>query len=428
MSILSTDDYPMRAALWMVFAALALSACHRQPPSAAPPAMVLASTVHSHSGVSGGEGIRYPIEAAARYSNAMSFRVAGKLIERDVRLGDSVRKGQVIARLDAADAQKQAASARAALDAAEHRLVFTKQQIDRDQAQFAQNLVAANQLEQTQDAYAAALAGREEAAAQLVLARNTLQYNSLVADHDGLITSENADTGQVVSSGQAVYGLAWTGDTDVILDAAAGDLGRIAVGQAASVTLSALPGRRFDARVREVAPAADPQSRTFRVKLTLTEPGAAVRFGMTGDAILTRTPTASGATAGIATASNSTAGDVPPDAPIFKVPATAIFHQGKDPAVWIIRPGDSTLELRPVTVGSYSERGTLITRGLKDGDNVVLAGVHTVYAGQRVKQTRPLFDGEGEGDVAEQAATINDPTVNGARVDARNSARGAAAR
>jgi len=334
----------------------------------------------------------------------------------------------VIARLDAADAQKQAASALAALDAAEHRLVFTKQQLDRDQAQFAQNLVAANQLEQTQDAYAAALAGREETAAQLVLARNTLQYNSLVADHDGLITSENADTGQVVSAGQAVYGLAWTGDTDVILDAAAGDLGRIAIGQTASVTLSALPGRRFDARVREVAPAADPQSRTFRVKLTLTEPGAAVRFGMTGDAILTRAPTASSATVGIATASNSTAGDVPPDAPIFKVPATAIFHQGKDPAVWVIRPGDSTLELRPVTVGSYSERGTLITRGLKDGDNVVLAGVHTVYAGQRVKQTRPLFDGEGEGDVAEQAAAINDPPVNGARVDAGNSAGGAAAR
>jgi RND family efflux transporter MFP subunit len=405
--------------------------------------MVLASTVHSHSRVSGGEGIRYPIEAAARYSNAMSFRVAGKLIERDVRLGDSVRKGQVIARLDAADAQKQAASALAALDAAEHRLVFTKQQLDRDQAQFAQNLVAANQLEQTQDAYAAALAGREEAAAQLVLARNTLQYNSLVADHDGLITSENADTGQVVAAGQVVYGLAWTGDTDVILDAAASDLGRIAIGQAASVTLSALPGRRFDARVREVAPAADPQSRTFRVKLTLTEPGAAVRFGMTGDAILTRAPTASSATAssaiagsataGTTTASSAARGDVPPDAPIFKVPATAIFHQGKDPAVWVIRPGDSTLELRPVTVGSYSERGTLITRGLKDGDNVVLAGVHTVYAGQRVKQTRPLFDGEGEGDVAEQAAaingpTVNGPTVNGATVDAGNSTRGAAAR
>jgi len=395
MSNLSTSDYFLRRAVpGALFAVLALGACHRQPPSAAAPAMVLASIVHPHSGISAGENVRYPVEAAARYSNAMSFRVAGKLIERDVRLGDSVRKGQVIARLDAADAQKQAASAQATLDAAEHRLAFAKQQLDRDQAQFAQNLVAANQLEQTQDAYAAALAGREEAAAQLVLARNTLQYNSLAADHDGLITSENADTGQVVSAGQAVYGLAWTGDTDVILDAAAGDLDRIAVGQAASVTLSALPGRRFDARVREVAPAADPQSRTFRVKLTLTEPGAAVRFGMTGDAILTRAPTAG----------NTTAGNTPADAPFFKVPATAIFHQGKDPAVWVIRPSDSTLELRPVTVGSYSERGTLVTRGLKDGDNVVLAGVHTVYAGQRVKQARPLFDGEGEGDVAEQAA------------------------
>jgi len=298
----------------------------------------------------------------------------------------------VIARLDAADAQKQAASAQAALDAAEHRLAFAKQQLDRDQAQFAQNLVAANQLEQTQDAYAAALAGREESAAQLVLARNTLQYNTLVADHDGLITSENADTGQVVSAGQAVYGLAWTGDTDVILDAAAGDLYRIAIGQAASVTFAALPGRRFDARVRELAPAADPQSRTFRVKLTLTEPGAAVRFGMTGDAMLRQV---------------AAAGSAPADAPIFKVPATAIFHRGRDPAVWVIRPGDSTLELRSVTVGSYSERGTIVTGGLRDGDTVVLAGVHTVYAGEHVRQARPLFDGETEGDVAEQAAAGN---------------------
>jgi len=371
---------------------LALGACHRQAPPAAPPAQVLASPVHSYPSTGAGESIRYPVEAAARYSNAMSFRVSGKLIERNVRLGDSVHRGQVVARLDAVDAQKQAASARAALDAAEHRLVFAKQQLDRDQAQFAQNLIAANQLEQSQDAYAAALAGHEQSAAQLVLARNTLQYNTLVADHDGLITSENADTGQVVSAGQAVYGLAWTGDTDVILDAAAGDLGRIGVGQTASVTFPALPGRRFEAHVREVGPAADPQSRTYRVKLTLAEPGVAVRFGMTGDATLSRA---------------ATAGNATDAAPVFKVPATAIFHHGKDPAVWVIRPTDSTLELRPVTVGSYSERGTTVTGGLRDGDNVVLAGVHTVYVGQHVKQARPLFDGEAEGDAAEHADALN---------------------
>ncbi len=137
-----------------LLALLALGACHRQAPSDAAPAIVLASPVHAHAGAAGaGDSIRYPVEAAARYSNVMSFRVAGKLIERNVRLGDSVHKGQVIARLDAVDAEKQAASAHAALDAAEHRLAFAKQQLDRDEAQFAQNLIAANQLEQTQDAY-----------------------------------------------------------------------------------------------------------------------------------------------------------------------------------------------------------------------------------------------------------------------------------
>jgi membrane fusion protein, multidrug efflux system len=371
MSSLSTGEV-----FGIALAALALSACQQHAPAAAAPAAVVALPVHADSGDSAADGMRYPVEAAARYSTVLSFRVAGKLIERRVRLGDAVRQGQVIGRLDPVDAEKGAVSAQAVLDAAEHRLMFAKQTLDRDQAQFAQNLIAANQLEQTQDAYATALAGREQAAAQLVVARNTLQYNSLAADHDGLIISENADTGQVVSAGQAVYGLAWTGDTDVVLDAAAADLGRIAIGQSAQVTLSALPGRRFEARVREVAPAADPQSRTYRVKLTLTAPGAAVRFGMTGDATL------SPAAAAVAV-------------PLFRVPATAIFHHGRDPAVWVIR-SDSTLELRTVTVDRYTERSAAVSNGLKDGDQVVLAGVHTVYAGELVRPVKPLFDGEGD--------------------------------
>jgi multidrug efflux system membrane fusion protein len=372
MSSLSTGE-----AIAVALAALALGACGQHAPVAAAPALVVALPVHADAEGSAA-GMRYPVEAAARYSTVMSFRVAGKLIERRVRLGDAVHQGEVIARLDPVDSQKQAASAQAVLDAAEHRLTFAKQTLDRDQAQFAQNLIAANQLEQTQDAYAAALAGREQAAAQFVVARNTLQYNSLMADHDGLITSENADTGQVVSAGQAVYGLAWAGDTDVNLDAAAADVGRIAVGQTAKVTFPALPGRRFGARVREVAPAADPQSRTYRVKLTLAAPAAAVRFGMTGDAMLS--PTAAAAAS-----------------PQFQVPATAIFHHGKDPAVWVIRTRDSTLELRAVTVDRYTERAAVIAGGLKHGEQVVLAGVHTVYAGELVKPVKPLFDGEGEG-------------------------------
>jgi multidrug efflux system membrane fusion protein len=374
----------LRAASLGVVVLVALTAvgCGRNKVAVVPPAIVVALPVRSEAGTGGGaEAIRYPVEVAARYSNPMSFRVPGKVIERKVRIGDPVKKGEVVARLEPTDAQKQAASAKAALDAAEHRLVYAKQQLDRDTAQGEQNLIASNQLEQTQDAFSAAQAGREQAAAQWVVARNNLEYNSLVADHDGVITSENADTGQVVSAGQAVYGLAWSGDTDVTLDAAASDLGRIAVGQAATVTFPALPGRNFDARVREITPAADPQSRTYRVKLTLAQPGQVVRLGMTGDAVLAPVTVTSGSA-------------VAPAA-TYTLPATAIFHQGSSPAVWVIG-ANSTLELRAVTVHSYSDHATVITGGLKEGETVVLAGVHTVYAGERVTPVRPLFDGDGD--------------------------------
>jgi multidrug efflux system membrane fusion protein len=413
---------PLRIAVGALAAVafFSLSACSGGKNAVAPPALVVALPVHPDTGAgAGGGAIRYPVEVAARYSNPMSFRVPGKLIERNVRIGDTVKKGEIVAQLDPIDAQRQAASAKATLDAAEHRLLFAKQQLDRDSAQSEQNLIAANQLEQTQDSYSAAQAGREQAAAQWVVARNNLEYNTLIADHDGVITSENADTGQVVSAGQAVYGLAWSGDIDVTLDAAASDLGRIAVEQAASVTFPALPGRRFDARVREITPAADPQSRTYRVKLTLTQPGQVVRLGMTGDATLSPVAVAvAGAGAGASTSARGGAGAGPvggtgggagsvagvgPTAGgggatevSFTLPTTAIFHQGSAPAVWVIAPGTSTLELRPVTVRSYSDHSTTISGGLKDGETVVLAGVHTVYAGERVSPVRPLFDGEGD--------------------------------
>jgi RND family efflux transporter MFP subunit len=364
-------------------AAFGMTACQGGKKVAAPPALVVALPVRPDVGNGGGLSIRYPVEVAPRYSNPMSFRVPGKLIDRRVRIGDSVKKGEVVAHLDPVDAQKQLASAQAALDAAEHRLVFAQQQLDRDTAQAAQNLISTNQLEQTQDAFSAAQSGREQAAAQLVVARNNLEYNSLVAVHDGIITSENADTGQVVAAGQAVYGLAWSGDTDVTLDAAASDLSRIAVGQAASVTFPALPGRTFQARVREITPAADPQSRTYRVRLTLNQPGELVRLGMTGDATLT-----------LGVASVSAPGST--GAPTFTVPATAIFHKGNSPAVWVVNPNTSTLELRAVSVRSYSDHSTVVTGGLQVGETIVLAGVHTVYAGQRVTPVRPLFDDEGD--------------------------------
>ena len=351
-----------------------LSACHEQKPPP-PAAVVVALPVRSDTAAALST-LRFPTEAAPRYSNPMSFRVAGKVIERRVRIGDMVKKGDVVARLDPADAEKELVSAQAASAAAEHRLLFAKQQLDRDASQAGQNLISSKELEQTQDAYVSALSAREQAAAQLVVARDTLGYHTLVADHDGLIASEDADTGQVVAAGQTVYGLAWSGDVDVVVDVGAADVSRVSVGQTAQITFIALPNRSFAARVREVSSIADQQSRTYRAKLTLVEPGSAVRLGMTGEAILS-------------SAGNSAQ-------PAVRLPSTAIFHEGAVPAIFVVNAADSTLELRPVTVLGHGANTAVVAGNLKDGDVVVQAGVHNVHAGEHVTVVRPLFDAEGD--------------------------------
>ncbi len=367
------------AALW------SLGGCTRHPPTASAPAVVVASPVHA---VAAEEyGLRFPAEIAARYSNTMSFRVSGKLIDRRVRLGDLVKQGQMLARLDPADAEQQVASAQAALDAAAHRLAFAQQQLERDLAQSNQNLISAAQFEQTQDAYNAAQSARDQAAAQLAIARNTLRYDTLYAEHDGLITSENADTGEVVAAGQAVYGLAWSGDTDITLDVAEDRVGDIRIDQRATVSFPSLPSRRMEARVREIAPAADPLSRTFRVRLSLTAPERDLRLGMTGEAVLAAPddgPTTTGGSGAVVRADGAAAD-------VFVLPATAIFHEGSEPAVWVVRPSDSRLELRAVAIRRYDAETATISSGLQDGDSVVLAGVHTVFAGELVRPVAPLF-------------------------------------
>jgi RND family efflux transporter MFP subunit len=360
------------ALLICLASALALCGCHAPQGSGPAAAMVVALPVHPAAG-DGLVPMSYPTEAAARYSTPMSFRVDGKIVERYVHLGEAVRKGQRVAALEASDARAKAEADHAALQAAIHRLEFAKQTLDRDTAQFAQHLIAQSALELSQDNYAAALAARAEAAQQYAVSRDNLDYQWLTADHDGVIVGERADTGQVVSRGQVVFELAWAGDVDAILDASANDVGRITAGQAASVSFTALPGRHFDATVREISAAADPQSRTYRVKLTLAKATPEVRLGMTGEAMFAAPPVAGAA------------------GPVFRIPSTAIFHQGNEPAVWVIRPADSKLELRPVAVHSYLDGAAVVSGRIADGDELVLAGVHTVYAGERVTPVKPLY-------------------------------------
>jgi RND family efflux transporter MFP subunit len=349
---------------------VALAACGKKeaPPVVLRPVVAVAAQADTRASQSS-----LPGTIESRYATPLSFRVGGKIIERRVRLGDRVKAGEIVARLDPADNTKNAASAAAQLSAAQHQLTYAEQQVTRDRAQAQENLISRAQLEQTENAYAAALAQRNQAQAQAALSQDQLKYTTLIADKAGVITAEQADTGQNVSAGQAVYNLAWSGEIDVVSDVPETALASLAVGQNATVSIGALAGKKFAARVREVSPAADAQSRTYRVRLTLEAPTPEVRLGMTADVAFAQS-----------TASSSGA-----PAQSFTLPSTALFHAGKLPAVWVVK-ADNALELRRVEVSRYGERTVTVSQGISAGDRVVWQGVHTVSAGEKVRVVPPL--------------------------------------
>ncbi|AJP59720.2 efflux transporter periplasmic adaptor subunit [Pandoraea vervacti] len=380
-------------------AAAALAACSRKAPPEPPPRPVVAvaAKLAEQTPIAS-----LPGQIEARYTTPLSFRVAGKIVDRSVRLGDTVKAGQVVARLDPADLSKNAASARAQLDAAQHQLEYATQTVTRDRAQARENLIAPAQLEQSENAYASALAQRNQASQQAALAGDQLSYGNLKADRDGVITAEQADTGQNVGAGQPVYQLAWTGDVDVIADVPEVALGAFRIGQTATVSLPALPGKTWQARVREIAPAADPLSRTYRAKLSLLSPGPEVKLGMTANVAFAQplpvvaappaasAPTAASGTPAASGAPTTNASAQPQQAqqPIT-LPSTALFHDGNQPAVWVVK-ADDTLVLRRVAIVRYGERTVTVAGGIQPGERIVWQGVHTVTAGEKVRVIAPL--------------------------------------
>lgn len=386
----TADNAPRRRLVLAVaittIGAAALAACSRKAPPEPPPRPVVAvaAKLTEQTPIAS-----LPAQIEARYTTPLSFRVAGKIVDRSVRLGDAVKAGQVVARLDPADLSKNAASARAQLDAAQHQLDYATQTVNRDRAQARENLIAPAQLEQSENAYASALAQRNQATQQAALAGDQLSYGNLKADRDGVITAEQADTGQNVSAGQPVYQLAWTGDVDVIADVPEVALGAFRIGQTATVSLPAIPGKTWQARVREISPAADPMSRTYRAKLSLLSPGNEVKLGMTANVAFAQPLPTGAAPVANASAPAAASGATAATAQPITLPSTALFHDGNQPAVWVVKQ-DDTLALRRVTIVRYGERTVTVAGGIEPGERIVWQGVHTVTAGQKVRVVAPL--------------------------------------
>ncbi|MGZ9129714.1 MAG: efflux RND transporter periplasmic adaptor subunit, partial [Candidatus Binatia bacterium] len=210
-------------------------------------------------------------EVRARIETPLSFRVAGKLLERKVDVGDQVRKGQLLAILDGNDYRLSVQGLKAQLASAQADSTFLRDDLARYRELLVQQVISPPEFERHETAYTTV---RERAAAleaQLAQALNQLTYTELHADRDGVVTALAVEAGQVLAAGQAVVTLAQLDEKEIHFDVPEHRLAEIKRQQAVSVSLWSEDNRLIKARIREIASAADPASRTYRVKATLLE-------------------------------------------------------------------------------------------------------------------------------------------------------------
>ena len=351
---------PARSIVVALVAALALPACTQQAAPPPAPRAVIAQVV----GAKPGDGANvYSGEIRARYENDLAFRVGGKVVARYVDVGAAVKKGQPLARLDPQDAQLAAEGARSALAGAEADHALAKAEVERYRDLFAKKFVSQAVLDARETAFNTTRARLEQARAQLATAQNQSAYTTLAAEADGVITAVSVEAGQVVAAGQTVLRFARPAEKEVVISLPESRLAELRDAQQIHVAVLAAPAKAYTGQIREVAPTADPATRTFAVKITLLAPDDAVRLGMTANVALGQHA----------------------DPQTISVPLTALTQIDGQPAVWVVDPQSSKVNLRPVTVAAYREDGAAIATGLKAGEIVVTAGAHKLLAGETVR-------------------------------------------
>ncbi|MGZ5049889.1 MAG: efflux RND transporter periplasmic adaptor subunit [Methylobacter sp.] len=313
----------------------------------------------------------YAAEVRPRRETALSFRVPGKLIARPVEAGDVVRKGQVLAELDSADFRLAVSALQAQLKSAEAEQRFSGDELARYRDMLAQHVVSQPDLDRRQTAETAATARVEALKAQLAQAVNQLEYTHLTADRDGVITVAEADSSQVVGAGQSVVKLAQLDDKDVWFDLPEQRIGDVRVGQEVDVRLWADRNAKIKTHIREIAAAADPASRTFRIKAALPAGQTNARLGMT-------------ATVWLSSKAEERIG----------VPLAAVFTsqaEPKQPKVRRLDEQTGTVRAVPVKLGAALPSERIEADGLPGGTLIVSAGAHRLVEGQAVN-ARTILD------------------------------------
>ena len=299
----------------------------------------------------------------ARVQSDLGFRVPGKVLERLVDAGQTVKRGQALMRIDPEDLKLAAHAQQEAVAAARARA----RQASEDEARYRDlrgtGAISVSAYDQVKAAADAAQAQLSAAEAQADVARNASRYAVLLADGDGVVMETLAEPGQVVAAGQPVLRLAHAGRREAIVQLP--ETLRPALGSSAQATLFGRGGDASPAKLRQLSNAADRLTRTFEARYVLDGELASAPLGAT---VTVQIPE----------------GAASPAAGAY-VPLGALFDAGKGPGVWVVQGEPAKVSWRPVAVQRLDEEGAHIGGQIKQGDRIVTLGAHLLREGEQVR-------------------------------------------
>ena len=338
-------------------AMLALGGCQQETTAPEPVRPVL-STVLEPSQSSGtvAVGVVEP-----RFKTDLAFRVLGRLTARPVNVGDLVAQDQTVGTIDATALELAVRAAKAELAKAEAQLANANATEERQRTLITSDATTKQTLDNAEQARAGAEASVARAQANLTKAREQLGYAQLKADFAGVVTAVGAEVGQVVAPGQSVLTVARPDVREAVVDIGEDFPFPLEVGLPFKVSLQLLPAVQVEGRIREIAPQADPVTRTRRVRIALKDPPPSFRLGATVTAKLDKEQTT-----------------------ILRVPASAVLAKDGENFVWVVDLPASTVSLRKVDL-AVDQGGVRVSQGLAAGARIVTAGVHSLKQGQQVR-------------------------------------------
>src|SRR6266705_781591 len=352
------------AGIMVAVLAIALAGCNElAAEKVAPSRPVLVSTVHyeAESPERSFVGTIKP-----RIETDMGFRVPGKVAKRLVEVGQTVDVGEPLASLDEVDLKLQAEQADAEFHAATGVLAQAAAAETRAKDLRVKGWTTDAQMDQARAAADEARARLNRAGRSVDLTKNSLSYATLEADARGVVTATLVEPGQVVASGQTAIRVARFAEKEAVVAIPETLVGRAKSG-AASVTLWSEPGKKYTAKLREIAPTADSATRTYLAKFSLPEADDKVSLGMTATLTLSDAATER----------------------VARLPLSALFNEGGKPSFYVV-DDKGEVRLQPVTVKAFESNDVVISGGVDEGAKVVALGVQKLDLSQKVKVVSSL--------------------------------------